>query len=338
MRWFSLSLAFLALLGFAFADSPSRTRRSYKNLYVRQHLAAPSATSCSDADGDGTTDSILRTGDICVDSDDETFCFYADSEYHCISGASTASQHREKVLPHDDFLQFDTLSDSTANEALKTRSFHWWKLYSDGSFGVSYLSPSSDEGHLGVAYFTLENNEDGGIRSPASGEDREFRIKPSNYSKITMHVVMKVDASNDQPGDMQLNIGFCELVDGGECDGNDRAVVELMARSDTFADPAYGQIGCRAGANNYTAEFSPSWEVDENWHRYSVVWDVSASTVTVYKDGTSVASCSSTYLDPDTTYYIVPATAETGNSNPTSQTIYLDYVQLVVEPKSTTQR
>jgi|GEM_PF-6964169 len=345
MRYTSSLLALLLAFLPALASSPVKSRRTYRLLQVRQHLAVPSATSCTDVDGDSTPDPELKTGDVCVDSDDELFCFYAGDEMQCISGASTASQLRQKILLHDDFLQVDAIANSSITTAatVETNEFRWWWLPSNMTSASGALGPvdaTSDEGHLGILRITLGDNDDGGLRTPASSEDRPFKIVPGNYSKVTMHVALKIDGSGvSAPADIQAHIGLCTTISGGDCSGNKSAVIEFLSNSGQFDGPAYGHIYCyKSSTESRHVEFSTEWAVDENWHRWTIEWDASDSAVTFYRDGTEVGSCSTDYFDETTAYYIVPFTAETGNASPSDQTIYIDYVQLVAEPASSVQR
>jgi len=345
MRMFVSLLTLIVVFLPTLADSPAKSRKTYRLLQVRQHLAVPAASSCTDVDGDSTTDPELKTGDVCVDSDDEQLCFYAGGEMQCISGASTAAQLRQKPLLHDDFFQVDSIANANMSTAqlVETDRFRWWWLPSSITSSSASLGPvaaTSDEGHLGIVKFVLGDNDDGGLRSPGSSEDRPFQVVPGNYSKLTLHVVLKLDGSGvSAPADIQAHIGFCTSISGGDCSGNKSAVIEFLSNTGSFSDPAYGQIYCyKSTTESKHAEFSTQWAVDENWHRWTIEWDNSSSTMTFYKDGTSVGSCSSSYFDPTTAYYVVPFTAETGNASPTDQTVYIDYVQLIAEPSSSVQR
>jgi len=344
-RFVSLALLVLLTLAPTLADSPAKSRRAYRLLQVRQHLAVPAAPACTDVDGDSTTDPELKTGDICVDSDDEELCFYAGGEMHCLSGTGVAATMRQTPILHDDFLQVDSIANASMGTAqtVESSEFRWWWHPSNITSSSAMLEPgtaTSSDGHLGVLKFVLGDNDDGGLRSPGSGEDRPFQVVPGDYSKLTLYVLLKLDASGtSQPADIQAHIGLCAGMIGGDCSSNKSAVIEFLSNTGQFKDPAYGHIYCwKSSTESYHGEFSTQWPVDENWHRWQIEWDTSQSKVTFYRDGTEVGSCTTDYFDPTTAYYVVPFTAETGNNPPADQTVYIDYVQLVAEPASSTRR
>ena len=338
-------LLLLSLLVAAGAFGASKTRRSHRNMAVRNHLAVPAAASCTDVDGDGTQDSILMDGDICVDTDDETFCWYVGGNLECATGTDMAGFQRTRPTLFDDFLQNDEYDNSALASAqpVETNAFRWRWVPTGTPSGSSIahtLPTSEDAGHLGILQLTLGDNDDGGIRTPQDSEGWGFQVVPSHFSKLTLHVLLKIDAAGtDQPADMQADIGFCKSLSGGDCQGDRNFVIELISRTSSFEGPAYGHVRCDNGTTNTgKIEFSPSWEVDENWHRWSIVYDKSAATVTFYRDGTQVGQCTSGQFDDSVSYYVVPITAETSNNAPTEQTFYVDYVQLLAEPESSVQR
>ena len=353
MRWFSLSLALLALLGVAFADSPSRTRKTYRNLYVRQHLAVPSAATCSDVDGDNTTDSILRTGDICVDSDDEKLCYYVEGEYYCVSEESGYSEGQRNVVTiFDDFLGYEAVEVDGHipydNYGFYTQEWYW--VYFIGSSSPTpsssnYIEPSNDniyDNRLGVLRAHYAGECWWGVRTPTHPEKYELRLDMEHVKNVTLTWLMKISS----PADSQLVFGLATDLMRAHGDTN---YVEFK-----FVGPGDG--GCSRGGNmqayiacassdstndvsgEYEAAFSPSWAVDEEWHKYQIVLsgEGTALSATFYKDGVEVGSCPANRVNHKANYMWVLFGNDIcpGDSN----TIFLDYVQMSYDPVDTILR